>query len=170
MRNTYLVVEVLLLMLLQIVFWNFLNLSQLVVLCFLPAIILCLPIDTRPVISMLLAVAISFIVDFFSHGVMGLTAVALLPVAYLRPFIIRLVFGSELFARDEDISFAGQGVMKMMLAVSICTILFFIIYVWVDSAGTRTGIFNLARLVLSSIVSILVSLGVSAVLTSERWR
>lgn len=170
MRNTYLVVEVLLLMLLQIVFWNFLNLSQLVVLCFLPAIILCLPIDTRPVISMLLAVAISFIVDFFSHGVMGLTAVALLPVAYLRPFIIRLVFGSELFARDEDISFARQGVMKMMLAVSICTILFFIIYVWVDSAGTRTGIFNLARLVLSSIVSILVSLGVSAVLTSERWR
>jgi len=170
MRNTYFLFETVLLILAQILLWNFIDLSQLIVLCVLPAIILCLPIRIKPVAVMFIAAAISLAVDFFSHGVLGLTAVALLPVAFLRPMIIRLVFGPELFGRGEDISFVRQGVLKMTLAVSICTILFLAIYVWVDSAGTRTFLFNSGRLILSSIVSILVSLGVSALLTSEKWR
>lgn len=170
MRNTYFLVETLLLLLAQILLWNFIDMSQLVVLCILPAIILCLPIRIKPIPTMLIAAAISFLVDFFSHGVLGLTAVALLPVAFLRPLIIILVFGNELFGRGEDVSFVRQGVLKMTLAVSICTVLFMAIYVWVDSAGTRTLLFNSGRLFLSSVVSILVSLGVSALLTSEKWR
>lgn len=170
MKHAYFVIETALLMLAQIVFWNFINVSQLVVVCFLPAIIMCLPISTRPPLAMLTAALIGFIVDFFSSGLVGLTSVALLPVAFLRPFIIRLVFGDELYARREDISFARQGLIKMLLAVSISTVLFFPIYVLVDSAGTRTALFNFGRIALSSIVSILVSLGVSVLLTDERWR
>lgn len=170
MRKGYFVAEAILLLIVQIVLWNFLNLSQLVVICFLPAIVLSLPISIRPPATLLTAALVSFVVDFFSSGILGLTAVALLPVAFLRPMVIRLVFGEELFARGEDISFARQGAAKMLIAVSICTILFLMIYVWVDSAGTRTALFNISRLALSSVVSIPVSLGVSALLTSERWR
>lgn len=171
MRNTYFMVESALLLLVQVLIWNFLNLTPFVVLCFLPTIVLCLPIDTRPVISMLIALLISYLADFFTHGILGLTAVALLPVAYSRRFIIRLVFGSELFARGEDICFSKQGPMKMTLAITFCTVLFFLIYVWVDSAGMRTFGFNALRFFFSSVASILLSVGVSALLTSDaQWR
>jgi len=122
---------------------------------------------------MLIAFVTGFFVDFFTHGILGLTICALLPVAFCREWIIRLVFGNEVFSRGEDVNIERQGIAKVSLASLIATALFFLIYIWVDGAGTRPMNFNIIRFVLSCVVSMLVSLYVIHILTSEevrRWR
>lgn len=157
----------------QTIIWNYFNLSQFVLLTFLPAMILCLPVRIGTVRALLLSFLMGFAVDFFASGVLGLTCAALLPVALCRRFIITIVYGEEMFARGENISFRRQGPFKMNLAVVIATAIFLIVYIWIDGAGMRPFWFNLVRFLSSLAVSSLCSLFIASLLTEDnnaRWR
>ena len=78
----------------QIMLGGLLNLTQYLVISILPVMIICLPITFSTSRVLLVAFLTSLVVDFFTDGAMGLSAVALLPVAVTRYALIRLVFGS----------------------------------------------------------------------------
>lgn len=141
----------------QIIVWSLLDLSQYVMLAILPSLILFLPVKFSRVAVMLTAFVAGFFADLLSHGVLGLSIVALLPVALLREQIVRLVFGSDLVQRGEDISYKRQGPAKYLLGISIVSAVFLLIYVWVDSAGTRPFWFNVLRFCSSLVCSTLLS-------------
>ncbi len=165
---TYLV-----LLVIQIICGGLLNLSQYVVLCFLPVMILSLPITLSTPGVLVTAFLTGFAVDFFTDGVLGLTICALLPVAFTRNALIRLVFGTELLSRQEDISIHKQGPAKVLLAILLATTLFFLIYIPVDCAGTRSGGFIALRMFLSVAMSTPVSFYIAGVLApreADRWR
>lgn len=115
MRQRY-VFTYLVLLVIQIICGGLLNLSQYVVLCFLPVMILSLPITRSTPRVLVTAFVTGLAVDFFTDGVLGLTVCALLPVAFARNALIRLVFGTELLSRQEDISIHKQGPAKVLLA------------------------------------------------------
>jgi hypothetical protein len=172
MRQRYIVTYIILLAV-QIVLADLLNLSQYIVLSFLPVMIMSLPITHSGPRVMIIAFATGLAVDFFTHGVPGLTAAALLPVAFARNGIIRLVFGNELFSRKEDISIHKQGPGKVLLSILIATVLYFLIYIPLDCAGTRPSGFVTARILLSVALSTAVSFfvaGILAPLEADRWR
>jgi len=120
--------------------------------------VLCISIRVGCVGAMLIAFATGLSVDFLSEGMIGLNALALVPVAYFRNGIIRLVFGNELFARSEDFSVQRNGFGKTMLALLLAYSLFLMVYVWIDSAGVRPLLFNAIRFTVSLGASLLVSL------------
>lgn len=167
------VFRILFLLALQIVMWSLLNLSQYFVLTFLPTLILCLPARKSSISHMLVAFATGIAVDFFSMGVIGHTAAALVPVAFVRPLIIRYVFGSDLLSRGENVNVSKSGPVKMLLGCLAASAVFLVLYIWIDSAGTRPFGFNLARFLLSLISSSVLSLLISDSLcfkeASERW-
>lgn len=167
MKGTRNIIIYAILLVVQVLICNYANLSQYIVLSFLPALVLCLPVQTRPLIAMVAAFAMGLAVDFFSTGMLGLMSVALVPVAASRRLIIRIVFGQELFARNENINIHRHGLPKLALAVLISQALYFIIFTVVDCAGTRSFWFCLLRTVLSVLVSTLVSVLVAAEITSE---
>lgn len=172
MRQRY-IFTYLVLLGIQIVFGGLLNLSQYVVLCFLPVMILSLPITYGTPRLLLIAFASGLAVDFLTNGVLGLTTCALLPVALARNALIRLVFGTELLSRQEDISIHKQGPAKVLLAILLATTLFFLIYIPVDCAGTRPTGFMALRMLLSIALSTPVSYyaaGVLAPREADRWR
>ena len=110
--------------------------------------------------------------DFFTNGMLGLCTCALLPVALARSRLIRLVFGSELLSRQEDISIHKQGGGKVFLAVLLATTLYFAVFIPVDCAGTRSLGFMAVRLILSVALSSAVSFYVAGVLAPReegRW-
>lgn len=154
-------------LLLQAAIWNYCNFSQFVTVVILPALIICLPVSRGTLRAMLLAFITGLAVDFFVSGRLGLTSFALVPVALLRRPVISLVFGSELFARGEELSFDRQGWQKFVPFVSLLTALFLLLYVWVDSAGTRPFLFNAVRFGASLLVSVPVSVFVSYLMLSE---
>ena len=162
----------LLLLIAQIILGDVLDLSQHVVLFFLPLMILSLPISYGSIHTMIVAFLTGFAVDFFTHGVLGLTVMALVPVAFTRELVIKLVFGNELVARQEDLSVHKQGFPKVALAALISTALFLLIYVPVDCAGARPFGFVVSKILLSLLVSIPVSLYAARLLSikeADRW-
>jgi len=156
----------------QILLMNFGNFSQYLSVFFLPVMVLCIPLKRGPVFAMFAAFATGFAADFLASGMLGLIALALVPVAACRRGIIRLVFGSEMLARGEDISLRKQGLEKALLATLMVTAIFLLIYIWADSAGTRPFWFNGVRFLSSLTASALVSLFVFRILTSDeiRWK
>ena len=147
-----------LLVIAQLLLTNYLRVSPYLVFTILPALVLCISIRVGCVSAMLIAFATGLTVDFLSEGVIGLNTLALLPVAYFRNGIIRLVFGTELFARSEDFSVQRNGFAKTVLALLLSYALFLAVYVWIDSAGVRPLLFNVIRFTVSLGASLLVSL------------
>ena len=171
MRQTTL--KYLLLLLAQIVLWNYFNFTQYLFVAFLPAMILCLPVSRGPVYAMVVAFLTGLAADFLVTGQLGLTSFALVPVALLRRPVITLVFGSELFARGEDLSFHRQGWQKFLLALLLLTAVFLLLYLWVDDAGMHPFWFVAVKFAVSLAVSTVLSLYVANLMleeTGERWK
>ena len=156
----------------QILLLNFCNFSQYLNLVFLPVMILCIPIRHDAIFCMVVAFITGFVTDFLAGGMLGLTSLALVPVALLRKGVIQLVFGSELLARGEEIKIHKQGLPKTILACLIVTGLFLAIYVWADGADTRPFWFNAARWGISLVASTVLSVFICDILTSDdiRWK
>ena len=171
MRQRY-ILTYLILLAIQIVLGDLLNLSQYVIICFLPVMILSLPITHSTTRLLVIAFVSAMAVDFFTNGMLGLNICALLPVALARNRLIRLVFGSELLSRQEDISIHKQGGGKVLLAILLATTLFFAVFIPVDCAGTRSVSFMVVRLLVSVALSSAVSYYVAGVLApreADRW-
>lgn len=138
-----------LLVIAQLLLTHFLRVSPYLTLCILPVMVLCIPIRVNTAVAMVIAFVTGLIVDLVGEGVLGLNTLALVPVGFFRNQIIQLVFGSEVFARGEDFSARRNGVGKVALAALIAEAIFFLLFIWVDGAGTRPFGFNLLRFVCS---------------------
>ncbi len=167
MRRNHYFLSFFLLLILQILICNYLNLSLYLSLSILPLLILMLPIRFGTVFAMLLAFASGLAVDFLSEGVLGLNALALVPVALARKGIIYLIFGSEFFARKEDISVRKHGIAKMSVAIVMAQSIFLLIYIWADGASTRPLMFNTIRFFVSLTAGWLLSLLLSRTLATN---
>lgn len=148
----------LLLLLAQLLLSNYFNISPYLMVTILPVMVLCIPIRVGPAPAMLIAFATGLVVDLLSEGLLGLNALALVPVAGLRFPLIRLMFGEELFARKEDFCPRRHGLGKAAAATFLALAVFILVYVWADGAGTRPFWFCAARWAASLAASLFLSL------------
>ena len=109
-------------------------------------------------------------VDWICEGVLGLNAIALVPVAYIRKPVIQLIFGNSLSARKEDFTIQSNGQLSIMIAILIVQAAFLAIYIWVDGAGMRPFWFNVARFFASLATGLLVSIFALPPLASDNRR
>ena len=151
----------------QVILCNYFGLSQYVLISWLPVLILMLPHRMGSIVSMIVAFACGFVVDFFSTGMLGITSLALVPVALSRRALIPLVFGDEQVTRDEELSIARFGIIKMALAILVSCGIFFLVYIWADSAGTVNFWRAATRYLLSVLVSTPICLYVAKLLRPE---
>ena len=156
-----------LLLVAQLLLSNYFHVTPYIFLTILPVMVLCIPIRVGTAGAMLIACVSGLVVDFLSEGVIGLNALALIPVAYARKGIISLIFGPELFARKEDFSVGRCGFGKVAVAMLLSLMIFLVIYIWADGAGTRPLWFNGMRLGASLVASFLVSLLTLGVLAPD---
>lgn len=157
----------LLMVILQILICNYLRLPFNLVLSVLPVIVLFIPINHGTIFSLFLAFFTGLVVDFLAEGVIGINALALVPVAFCRKAIITMVFGSEIFARRENLSVKKHGIGKVTLAIIIAQSIFLLIYIWADGSAARPGWYNTLEFSLSLIAGLLLSLLISGYLTQE---
>lgn len=151
----------------QILICNYVNLSPLVTISILPVIILCLPVGCSSLLTMALAFAAGFAVDYLADGLMGLNVLALVPVAFLRRQILSIVFGNGLFARNENLSYHKHGTGRIVLALAMAQSIFLIIYIIADGAGMRPFSFNLLRFITSLFAGCLVSTALLPLLAKD---
>lgn len=159
-----------LLLIAQLIISNYFRFTPFAMLSILPVMILCVPVRVNRFVLLLLAFASGLLIDWLSEGLLGLNALALVPVAYARNSVLRVVFGNELIARKEDFTVNSNGLASVTMAIVMVQALFLIIYIWVDSAGTRIFLFNFGRFMASLVVGVLVSLLTLNVLATETRR
>jgi Ca2+/Na+ antiporter len=104
---------------LQILICNYLHVTPYVMLSILPVMILMLPIRFGTFFAMILAFVSGLAVDFLSEGVIGLNALALVPVALARKGIIYLIFGSEFFVDGATYVAHRYGVRQSVIGLTI---------------------------------------------------
>lgn len=159
-----------LLVIAQLLLSNYCNFTPYLTLTILPVLVLCISIQVGTSGAMCIAFLTGLTVDWLSEGLLGLNALALVPVALLRNPFIRLVFGNELFARGEDFSIQRNGVGRITLIVVLSQSLFLLLYIWADGAGLRPLWFNAARFGASLAVGTVLSLFTLPVLASDSHR
>lgn len=155
-----------LLVLAQILICNFINTGPYVFLTLLPVLILCLPLSIPSIPLMLIAAVSGLAVDWLAEGVTGLNMAAAVPVAFIRNPVARVLFGEDQMERGEGFSFRKNGILKISAAILICTSVFLAIYIFLDSAGTRTFLFNLLRFAISLSCGYILAIPVINLLTS----
>ena len=117
MRKAQFYLVFMVLTIVQMLICNYFHLSAYLMLSILPVMVLCLPLRVGTTGAMIIAFATGLVVDLLAEGMLGLNTLALVPVAYARKGIIRLVFGDELFARKEDFSVRKNGFGKVAVAI-----------------------------------------------------
>lgn len=142
----------------QLLICNYFYISPYITLSLLPCIILLLPTRIGTLSAMLIAFASGLAVDFLAEGVVGLNALALVPVAASRRFICNIVFGNELVSTGEDVSMMKFGATKLFSALAIGQFIFLFIYIWADGSSVRNWPFILLRFALSWLTGVVASL------------
>ena len=164
--NSY-YISLVIMVIVQILICNYVNLSPIVTISILPVVILCLPIKTGSISAMALAFISGLAVDLLADGILGLNALALVPVAFLRREVLTSIFGSGIFAMKENLSYHKHGIGRIAIALVFVQALFLIIYIIADGAGTRPLAFNLVRFTASLITGSLLSMALVFILTND---
>ena len=152
----------------QMLITNYLHLSYYITLSILPTLILFLPIRIGTVGAMVIAFITGFAVDFFAEGLIGINMLSLVPVAFIRRSLLSLVFGGEIFARQEDPSAGKNGIGAVLLAILLAEALFLAVYILADGAGMHPVWFNLIRFVCSLGVGTVLSMFAADLLTGDK--
>lgn len=134
-----------LLVICQVLLCNYFQFTPYITLTILPAMILCIPLTISTIGCLIITFVTALATDWLAEGIIGLNAVALLPVAILRKPVIGLFIGEDLITRQDSFSFRKNGAAKVNAAILTSLTLFMILYIIFDGAGTRPLWFNLAR-------------------------
>ena len=159
-----------LLLVAQILLSNYFRFTPYITLSILPVMVLCISTRIKTSACMLIAFLTGLTVDWLAEGVLGLNALALVPVALLRNPIIHMMFGEGMFTREEDFTVQGNGFAKVLLTIFMGQALFLAIYIWADGAGLRPLWFCLSRFSASLAAGLLVSLLTLNVLAADPHR
>lgn len=151
----------------QAVLCNYAALGPYVTLSMLPAMVLCIPTSMSTATCMLIAFASGLAVDWMSEGILGLNAAAIVPVALLRNWIIKIFMGEDLITRGDRFTFKKNGAGKISAAAVFVVAIFLAIYIFLDGAGTRPTWFNMTRFGVSLICNLLLSYAVINILSPD---
>lgn len=169
MRKNYAITYLLLLMI-QMVICNYFRLGPFILVSLLPAMVFCLPLRLGTAQAMLIAFVTGLCVDLLAEGMLGLNATAIVPVAYMRKGLCKLIFGDELVERGNDFYIDKHGFGKVIFALGLANALFLIIYIAADGGESMPFIFNLAKFAISLLICILFSLIVADVSKPDSGR
>lgn len=151
----------------QMVICNYFKVSPYVYITILPAMILALPLKIGTIGSMAVAFVTGLGVDFLAEGIIGLNALALVPVALVRLPLLQMVMGDEDSGKENPFGARSASFGRILLSVTIAYAIFTAVYVIADGAGVRPFWFNAARFGASLICDSLLALLVIHVLTPD---
>lgn len=158
MKDNRFILTFILMLVLQLVLTKYCQIGPYIYISILPAMILCMPTGKDSWWVMTVAFLAGILVDGLADGPLGLNAAALVPVAAFQKKVIKTFIDEDLVTRHYSFSFRQYGFGKIATALSIEQAIYFIIYVFADSAGTRSIGFNLLKILLSFIVSMIFGL------------
>lgn len=164
MREGRFILMAALIVILQIIMTKYCQIGPFLYVTMLPAVILCMPTSRPTWYVMLIAFILGLVTDGLADGPLGLNAMALIPAAALQKPLVRFFIDEDCVERGYPFTFHRYGYFGPAKALAVEVLLFFILYVIFDSAGERSFGFNLSKILISSLASIVVGMVVCGIL------
>lgn len=160
--------RLILLLLAQILIFSNINFSSFVNPYIFPLFILLLPFETPRWLLMLLGVSSGLILDIFL-GSTGMHAAACLLIAYLRPFLIKIITtkGAE-FEISPNVY--AQGLSWFVIYLGIAMLIYLTFYFLVEAATFLNFFLLLVKIFLSAFVSVIFMLIFLFLFSTKRKR
>lgn len=136
MNKNHFYIYILALCLIQVLINNFLNFSHLLYISLLPLAVFCLPGKQVSIPSLILTFLTGIIIDVTSNGVVGITSCALLLCVFLRPLILKLAYTESFTSAGDDYLEEERLSKDMIISIALLCAIYFLVYCWIDSAGT----------------------------------
>lgn len=154
MTRSSFIVRFIVLFILQLILTKYCQIGPFIFISILPAMILCMPTSRSTWWVLVVAFLAGLAVDGLADGPLGLNAAALLPVAALQKPLIRIFIDEDIVERHYSFSFRSNGYFKIISTLAVSVLVFILIYVILDGAGTRNFGFNFLKVLLSALSGI----------------
>ncbi len=161
-------IYILALCLIQVLINNFLNISHLLYISLLPLAVFCLPGKHVSIPSLILSFLMGIIIDITSSGAVGITSCALLLCVFLRPAILKLAYTDSFTSSGEDYLEEERLSREMILSIALLCAVYFLVYCWIDSAGTLKWSFALLKWLYSFLCSTVLCVLIKTVIIKGR--
>ncbi len=161
-------IYILALCLIQVLINNFLNISHLLYISLLPLAVFCLPGKQVSIPSLILSFLMGIIIDITSSGAVGITSCALLLCVFLRPAILKLAYTDSFTSSGEDYLEEERLSREMILSIALLCVVYFLVYCWIDSAGTLKWSFALLKWLYSFLCSTVLCVLIKTVIIKGR--
>ncbi|MBR4771278.1 MAG: hypothetical protein IK009_00910 [Bacteroidales bacterium] len=156
------------LLIIQIVLSGYVNLGPYIYLCCLPLIIIYLPLYQETFISMLIAFAFGLAVDVLCDGIVGLNAAASVALAAVRKPLFVAFFTRDNLERAVLPTISESGVFKHINFIFTSLLVYFLVYICLDSVGMESLQTTLLRLVLSCAANLVLVLAIDYFMFNSR--
>ena len=161
-----------LLIICQILLSEYVNIWPLLYIAIFPQFIILLPPALNRSAHLLIAFVLGMAIDIFADGVPGLNAAALVAMAYIRPFFLKITLSkANLDTTDNQPLLPRTVEIQKLAMLNGCMLaVFFLVYIMLDSAGSFPFWYTILKIAVCVIVNCIISLVCSKVLFEKFLR
>ena len=152
----------------QIVLSGYVNVGPYIYLCCLPLIVIYLPLYQETSLSMLIAFGCGLLMDILCDGIVGLNAAAAVALAALRKPIFAAFFTKDNIERAVIPTIRETGVFRHVNFIFTSLMVFFLVYICLDSVGMESIQTTVLRLVLSCAANLVLILAIDYFMFNTR--
>ena len=156
------------LLLIQIVLSDYVNVGPYIYLCCLPLIVIYLPLYQETFLSMLIAFGCGLVVDILCDGILGLNAAAAVALAAVRKPLFAAFFTRDNLERGVIPTIRETGIFRHINFIFISLLIYFLVYIGLDSVDMESLQTTLLRLVLSCAANLALVLAIDYFMFNSR--
>lgn len=153
--------------LLQVIINNYVYLGPMVYICLIPLLIIYLPLDQKPYISLVIAFGLGLIIDLLSDGVLGLNAGAATLVALVYKPLFYPIFQKNNYSKKYIPPIRESDVWHHMLYLLIILAIYFLFYIAFDGLATTTVVVSLVRYLFNIAINLALAIVVDLTLFNK---
>ena len=150
-----------LIVVLQIIVNDYVNFGLYIYICFLPLLILYIPLNKSTPTTMIFAFALGLLIDVLSDGILGLNASASVVLAAIKKPLFSITINKDNYESINIPTIKEVGISKYLKYTSASIFVFLLVYIFFDCISVRPFSFVVAKLVLSVIANVIAVLIIS---------
>lgn len=143
-----------LIFILQVLVSNYVDFGTSVYICLIPLLVINIPMKTDIRLAMLMGFAYGLLLDLFANGVLGLNAAAGMMLAAFKGPVFRRTLNKKHLYNIEVPSMRNVGIANYILYLAICTGIYLLTYMFMESLSFRPFLFIMVRMSISLAINV----------------
>ena len=146
---------------------NHVYLGPLVYICIIPLLVMYLPLDQKPYVSLAIAFGLGLAIDLLSDGVLGLNAGAATLVALVSKPIFYPIFQKNNYSKKFIPPVRESNFWHHVLYLLIIIAIYFLFYIAFDGLGRTSVLISIARLFANIAVNLALAIAIDVTLFNK---